>query len=86
MGVSDNNGWKEIRIISSNDNIPSDELLIDLFKKSVEYLNTGHSWIKFNIDKSTCETGNGIHEIDFGELRKIKEKDLEAVKTASFSY
>ena len=45
-----NHGWKLIRFISKNDFIPNDNLIIDVFNISKEYLNSGHSWIKFDFN------------------------------------
>jgi len=67
-----NKNWKMIRIISGKDWIPSDDIITYMFKFAREYLNTGHSWIKFNIDNNTVENNKGVENFDFGELRILK--------------
>ena len=37
-----------------------------------KYINTGHSWIKFDIDNNVIINRLGVFYYDFGELRKIK--------------
>lgn len=71
-------GYKQIRIISAKDRLPSDEVLLQLLLIAKNYFNTtSHSWIKFDIDNSkmiNAENMNidGVH-FNFGQLRKIKE-------------
>ena len=72
-------GWKEIRIISLNDYLPSDDIIIDMLNYSKEYFESGHHWIKFDINNSKIITSQYIIDVDYGNLRKIKEKDLEDV-------
>lgn len=73
-------GWKEIRIISNKDYIPSDTELKSLLNYSIDWLNKNHSWIKFNIDNNTVETSEGLMEYGFKDLRKIKEEDLRELR------
>lgn len=70
-------GWKEIRIISLNDNLPSDEVLLYMYNIGIEYLNSNHSWIKFDIDNSKIISSQFNKVFDYGILRKIKQDDLE---------
>ena len=72
-------GWKEIRIISLKDYIPSDEELDNILNISKTWFNQNHTWIKFDIDNSTIETSDGIREYNYKGLRKIKDKDLESM-------
>lgn len=72
-------GWKEVRIISLNDKLPSDEVLLEMLNYAKEYINTGHSWIKFDIDNSKVICSQYEKDYDFGVLRKIKEEDLKEV-------
>jgi very-short-patch-repair endonuclease len=64
-------GWKLIRIISSKDYLPYDESILKLIKEAREYLNTGHSWIKYDIDNNLVKCSKYEKSYDFGELRKI---------------
>ena len=70
-------GWKDFRIISRKDNLPSDEILLHMLDIAKEWINSGHSWIKFDIDNNTYETSNSINNFNYGKLRKIKDEDLE---------
>jgi hypothetical protein len=69
-------GWKDMRIISKKDNLPSDEVLVDMLEMSKDWFSKNHSWIKFYIDENKIETSNGLTYFDYGKLRKIKDKDL----------
>lgn len=69
-------GYKQMRIVSTKDLLPSDEKLLEMLSDTrnyfVQYPN--HSWIEFNIDTSlirNAEYKDGIH-YDFGCLRTIK--------------
>lgn len=64
-------GWKEIRIISKRDRLPSDEKILELVKYAKDYLNTGHSWIHIDIDNSEIKCSQFTKKVDLGELRKI---------------
>lgn len=69
-------GYKQMRIISSNDILPSDTTLLQMLEQAKDYFSkyTNHSWIEYNIDFSTmrnAENKDGV-QYDFGELRKIK--------------
>lgn len=62
-----NRGWKEIRIITTKDKIPTKEIINFIKSYGFEQLNN-HSWIHFNIDKGTIETSNSVINYDYGEL------------------
>lgn len=69
-------GYKLIRIISVQDKLPSDEVLIQMLKLARQYFSDypNHSWIEYNIDTSTvrhAEQKDGVF-FDYGKLRKIK--------------
>jgi len=72
-------GWKEVRIISLNDKLPSDEVLLEMLNYAKEYINSGHTWIKFDIDNSKVICSQYEKYYDFGKLRRIKEEDLKEV-------
>lgn len=42
--------WREIRIISRKDYLPSDKIIIEMILYGIKYLNAGHNWIHFDID------------------------------------
>ena len=70
-------GYKQMRIISTNDLLPSDQTLLQMLQQVRQYFldYPNHSWIEFNIDTSTvrnAEHKEGVF-FDFGKLRKIKK-------------
>lgn len=71
-------GWKEIRIISKKDYLPSEEILLKMRDFSLRWFNQNHKWIKFYIDEGKYETSEGFDNYNFEKLRKINEEDLES--------
>lgn len=69
-------GWKEMRIISSKDSLPYDSILLDMLSYSKSYLQN-HHYIKFDIDNSKLINSQGNFDYDYGELRQIKNTDLQ---------
>lgn len=74
-------GYKQMRIISSKDKLPSDEILLQMLEFTKKYFSDypNHSWIEFDIDTSTvrnAEQKDGVF-FDYGELRKIKKSDVK---------
>ena len=70
-------GYKQMRIISTKDLLPSDTILLQMLTQAKEYfLNyPEHSWIEYNIDSSSirsAEQKDGVF-FDYGDLRRIKE-------------
>jgi len=61
-----------IRIISKKDWIPEDDILSYILKHAKDYLSSGHSWIKFDIDNNTVESSEGFKSFEYGKLRKLK--------------
>jgi len=72
-------GWKEIRIISVKDKIPSNLILFYMLQYAKKYISTGHSWIKFDIDNSKVITSQYEKQFNFGKLRNITKKDVEHI-------
>lgn len=73
-----NRGWRSIRIISEQkDLLPRDNIVLKLINKSKEYLNTGHSWIEYNIDEGKVKCSQYEKDYDFGELRKIHKENIK---------
>ena len=76
-------GYKMIRLISSHDKLPSDEVLLQILENSRQYFKKyeNHSWIEWNIDTSTvrnAEQKDGVF-FNYGELRNIKKEDIKEV-------
>ena len=75
-------GYKQIRIISSKDLLPTDSILFQMLSEAKQYFSeTSHSWVCYDIDNSrmmnaTNKDTNGI-PYDFGTLRRIKDEDIE---------
>lgn len=73
-------GYKQMRIISLNDKLPSDQVLLQMLSEAKQYFSDypQHSWIEFNISDSTMR--NATHKdgisYDFGELRTIKNSNI----------
>jgi len=72
-------GWKEMRIISTNDKLPSDLIIFYMLQFAKSYLSTGHSWIKFDIDNNKVITSQYEKQFKFGKLRKISKKNIEQI-------
>lgn len=73
-------GYKQMRIISSNDKLPSDQVLLEMldYARNYFFLYPNHSWVEFNIDTFTvrnAESPQGT-PYQYGQLRTIKESDL----------
>ena len=72
-------GYKVIRIISSKDKLPSDQILLQMLQDARQYfVTTPHTWQTYDIDKSmlfNAENKNGT-PYNFGELRTIKDSDI----------
>ena len=77
-------GYKQMRIISVKDLLPSDDILLQMLSDAKQYFSDypNHSWINFDIDKSivrNAENKDGI-PYDFGKLRKIRKSDVEDIE------
>lgn len=79
--VIKNEGYKQIHIISRNDMLPSDAILLGILADAKSYFKNypEHFWIKYDIDGSTVY--NAVNKTgifyDFGKLRKIKKDDIK---------
>ena len=73
-------GYKQMRIISTKDLLPSDTILLQMLSQTKEYFSIypNHSWIEFDIDTSTVRNADQKDGVffDYGELRRIKDSDL----------
>jgi very-short-patch-repair endonuclease len=74
-------GYKQMRIISTKDLLPSDTTLLLMLEQAREYFsqNPERSWIEFNIDEQTmfnADHKSGIF-FDYGELRRIRQEEKE---------
>lgn len=68
------NGWKEIRIISKDDLLPTKDEIISFISYAKNYLNTGRHWIHLDIDESKIRCSQFEKEIKFNKLEYLKEK------------
>lgn len=72
-------GYKQMRIISITDKLPSDKILLEILEHTRKYFSDypNHSWIEFDVDTSVvrnAEQKNGTF-FDYGKLRKITKID-----------
>lgn len=80
-------GYKQMRIISSTDKLPSDEILLQMLEQAKKYFfETNHSWITYDIDNSrminaTNKDSDGVF-FNFGELRRVKKSDIPSENCA----
>ena len=69
-------GYKQIRIISYDDKIPSDEMLLQMLDDARTYFSQypKHSWYEFNISASTIRNAENKLGLpyNYGYLRRIK--------------
>lgn len=80
-------GYKQMKIASLKDKLPSDQILFQMLQEARQYFSDypEHSWIEYNISTSTlrnAENPNGI-PFDFGELRTIKDSDIRNEQSVS---
>ena len=69
------NGYKMIRFIAVKDRIPSDEVILNLIE---EFKNSDFKVIRIDFEEGTIEKDyKEKWYCNFGELRKITQKDLE---------
>ena len=77
-------GYKIMEIVSSRDNLPSDEILLQMleYTKNYFYEYSSRSWVQFNVDTSTVRNAeHGEVFFNFGQLRRIKKSDLQEETT-----
>lgn len=68
-------GYKIIRIISKRDNLPSDEIILNLIEG---FKNSDFKVVRIDIDEGTVDRDYSEKwYCNFGELRRITKKDLE---------
>ena len=70
-----NNGYRMIRFIATKDRIPSDEVILNLIEG---FKNSDFKVIRINFEEGTIDRDYEERwYCNFGELRKITQKDLE---------
>lgn len=73
-------GYKIIRIISKKDKLPYDDVILNLING---FKNFDFKVIRIDIDEGTIDKDyNEKWNCKFGELRKIKDKDLDKFNTS----
>lgn len=70
-------GWKAIRIITQTDKVPSPEKVSEMMEYAKRYLDSGHSWIHFELDKASVIGNNFEEKYDFGKLLYMYQIDLK---------
>lgn len=66
-------GWRLIRIVSEQDLLPQAFIIKSMIKEAKEYLNSGHTWIEYNIDKSLKVNSTENTYYNFKNTYKISE-------------
>ena len=61
-------GWRIVRIISKKDKLPKKEKLIEMMSFAYLFIEKGHSWIHFDLDKSLVINSLGEDTYNFGDL------------------
>lgn len=64
-------GWRCIRMISRQDKLPTDERIVSIFKRSMEELDRGASYVLIDIDNGFVKTNQFSADVDFGEVRRL---------------
>jgi very-short-patch-repair endonuclease len=64
-------GWKEIRIVSKDDKLPTSYKIKQMFDEAINYLNEGHHWIKFIINDNIIQSSVFNKYYNYGELKRI---------------
>ncbi|MEJ3719113.1 hypothetical protein WGM54_13920 [Paenibacillus polymyxa] len=68
--------WKEIKIISTKDRLPSAEKIKSMIQLSRKILCEKSSWITFDIENGTVAYKDNIANFDFGRLKRLKNSDI----------
>lgn len=70
-------GWREIRIISLKDLLPSDEVLLEMLEYSRKLFNEyDFHRVVFDIDNDNVSTSKWTKEYNYGELRLVRYLDI----------
>lgn len=79
-------GYKQMKIISNSDKLPSDTILLRMLQESRDYfLTTNHTWQTYDIDQSllfNAENPKGV-PYSFGTLRTIKDSDVNIAEDSN---
>ena len=77
-------GWKSIRVISSTDKLPSDDVLLSMKAFAFNVL-LERSWIEFDIDNGTYRISVGSFKYEFGETKRMRLDSVSAPLLSHFS-
>lgn len=69
-----NRGWVCMRIISTNDKLPCEDILKEMFEIAKEWLKDNHSFITFDVDNQIVITSKYKKEFNYGYTSRLKEK------------
>lgn len=64
-------GWKEIRLISSKDILPSDDKILEMVQFARRQFETGRTWVTFNIDDGTVNSQDLNDYYNYGDLKQV---------------
>jgi very-short-patch-repair endonuclease len=65
-------GFSIIRIVSREDLIPEDTIILKMISEAIEYLKSGHSWITFDLDHRGIICSQFQKQYDFGKLSRLR--------------
>lgn len=85
-------GYKQMRIISPHDHLPSDKVLKDMLNETTTFLlTTNHTWIEWYVEEGKYKDATGTYDYDYGELitkrqlySKLNEEIPEQSSDCSF--
>lgn len=85
-------GYKQMRIISPHDHLPSDKVLNDMLNETTTFLlTTNHTWIEWYVEEGKYKDATGTYDYDYGELitkrqlySKLNEEIPEQSSDCSF--
>jgi len=69
-------GWRKITIISLKDYLPNDDIILNIVKYGIDYLNTNHSWIIFDIDNQLVKCSQFEEEYNYGKLYNTRNLNI----------
>jgi hypothetical protein len=70
-------GWKEIRVVSKKDYLPTKHKVKEIYEYAVDFLNSGSSWICFDIDNLLVNSSSMSEFYEYGKLKAIRKSNFD---------
>lgn len=64
-------GWKQIRLVSRKDNLPSEDKIKEMFAYAKNIFNH-NSWVVFDVDNGTITTSHGTQDYSYGKVDRFR--------------